>query len=460
MDYRDKSYAIQCRIFWRYAIKKNGELIAKTMLEKQTVNLRQLGGNRANEVKFGRWLANKKVTQMELINEVIEKTANPAEGRHVLAIQDTSEINYQAHANRVSGLGTVGNGKDVGFFIHPMLVLDAQDETCLGLGAIKLWNRTERANPDYPKLPIEEKESYRWIETAEQAKKNLSKAEKITVIADRESDIYEEWYRISDEKTFMITRACRDRKLTNRELLFEYVNKLEINGTYEFQVDERVGKRSAHVARLEIRFGEVEIKKPKSCNDENAPLSIKLRVVDVKEVAETVVGEEEPIHWCLLTTHEVKTKDEALQIVKWYCLRWNIEQLFRTLKKQGLDVESSQVETAEGLMKLIILALYVALQTMQLILAREGKDQLISVVFHEYEQKVLMLAQKKLEGKTQKQKNPHSPKMLSWGAWIIARLGGWKGYQSESAPGPITMLRGLRRFETLLEGYQLTEMCA
>jgi len=430
------------------------------MLEKQTINLRQLGGNRANEVKFGRWLANKKVTQMELINEVTGKTTQPAAGRHVLGIQDTSEINYKAHVNRVSGLGLVGNGKDVGFFIHPMLVLDADDETCLGLGAIKTWIRTKEANANYPKLPIEEKESYRWIETANRAKEILSEAEKITVIADRESDIYEEWYRVPDKRTFMITRACRDRKLKNEELLFDYVSKLEISGTYEFEVNERVGKRSAHVAKLEIRFGEAEIKKPKGCIDKSAPQSIKLRVIDVKEVSDTVVCGEEPIHWCLLTTHIVKTKEDALQIVRWYCLRWNIEQLFRTLKKQGLDIESSQVETAEGLMKLVVLALYVALQTMQLTLAREGKDQRISIVFNECEQKVLMLAQKKLEGKTEKQKNPHSPEKLSWAAWIIARLGGWKGYQSESPPGPITMLRGLKRFESLLEGYQLTEMCA
>jgi hypothetical protein len=147
------------------------------MLEKQTVNLRQLGSNRANEVKFGRWFANKKVTKMELINEIIGKTIKPAAGRHVLGIHDTSEINYQAHANRVSGLGTVGNGKDVGFFIHPMLILDAHDETCLGLGAIKTWIRTEGANPNYPKLAIEEKESYRWIEIAERAKEVLSEAE-------------------------------------------------------------------------------------------------------------------------------------------------------------------------------------------------------------------------------------------------------------------------------------------
>ena len=430
------------------------------MLEKQTVNLRQLAGNRANEVKFGRWFGNKKVTEMELIKEITGRTKASTKGRHVLGIQDTSEINYQAHSKKVSGLGKVGNGKDVGFFIHPLLVVDAKNETCLGLGAIKTWCRTAEASANYASLPLEEKESYRWLETAEKAKAVLSEADKMTIIADRESDIYEEWYRLPDERTYLLTRACRDRKLTNGQLLFEQVNKLAIKGTYEFEVDERIGKRSAHKARLEIRWGEVEIKKSSKCRDKEAPKSIKLRVVDVKEVPETVVGEEEPIHWCLLTTHAIKTTEDALQMVRWYCLRWHIEQLFRTLKKQGLDVESSQMETAEGLIKLVILALYVAMQTMQLMLAREGKEQGITVVFNEIEQTVLRLAQKKLEGKTEKQKNPHTSEKLSWAAWIIARLGGWKGYQSESPPGPITMLRGLRKFKTLLEGYQLIELCA
>ena len=66
----------------------------------------------------------------------------------------------------------------------------------------------------------------------------------------------------------------------------------------------------------------------------------------------------------------------------------------------------------------------------------------------------------KLEGKTEKQKNPHPVAQLSWASWIIARIGGWKGYKSESPPGPITMLRGLKRFQSLLEGYKLAELCA
>ena len=439
-------------------LEKSGASIATKMLEKQTICLRQLGKNRAEEVKFGRWLSNKKVTQEELIRTITHKTNQLVSKKHVLAIQDTTEINYQDHEKRVKGLGTVGNGTDLGLFLHPMLILDAEEETCLGLGAITNWIRTEKANRR-KKLPIEKKESYRWLETSNQVKNNLSKAAMITIIADRESDIYEEWDRIPDTRTHILTRACGNRKLMNGECLFTTVNRLDTSGIYEFKVEERVGKRSAHTARLEIRFGEVEIKKTKG-SDKQAKPSIRLRVVDVKEVSETVVKKEKQIHWCLLTTHEVKSKEDALQMVNWYCLRWNIEQLFRLLKKQGLDIESSQIETGKTLRKLAILALHVALQTMQLMLARKKKDQKISVVFNEYECKILLLLQKKLEGKTKSQKNSNSPKKLSWGSWTIARLGGWKGYQSESPPGPITMLRGLKQFQLLVEGYCLANMCA
>ena len=431
------------------------------MYEKQTVCLRRLGGSRAGEMKLGRWFANKEVSQKELIENITNIVCPFVKERHVLGIQDTTEINYQAHCKRIQkGLGPVGNGRDLGFFMHPMLVLDAEEGTCLGLSAIKIWTRKEEEKENYKKLPIEKKESYRWIEVAQTSKEVLKQAKTITIIADRESDIYEEWARIPDEKTHLITRACRDRKLVNGQTLFKYIESLKVCGLYEIELPKRVGKRSAHKACLEIRMGEIEIKKPGNCLDKMAPSSIKLRIVDVKEKQETVVGGEEAIHWCLLTTHETSTKEEALQIVCWYCMRWNVEQLFRTLKKQGLDIESSQMETGAGLMKLGIVALGVALRTMQLTLAREGKDQVVSVIFNEEECQVLSKLQIKLEGKTIKQKNPHSSDRLSWAAWIIARLGGWNGYPSESPPGPITMLRGLKQFQSILEGVHLANLCA
>ena len=433
------------------------------MITKQTVCLRKLGGTRAGEVKLGRWFSNERVTKEELADSITEKVKALVRNKHILAIQDTTELNYESKINRIEGLGPVGNGRTNGFYLHPMLAIDADKGICLGLASIKSWVRTEIKKKTkgniYRKQRIEDKESYKWIETSDTAKKVLVQAKQITIIADRESDIYEEWCRIPGDKTHLLTRACQDRGLSNGKRLFSHVTDLKNTGTYEFKVKARKGKRTAHVAKMEIRFGEVEIKKSPKCTDKEAPKAIKLRVVDVRERAESVFKNEEPIHWCLLTTHKVESTEKALEIVNWYCQRWHIEQFFRTLQKQGLDVESSQVEAVSTLMKLVTVACFAALKIMQLTLARDGKDQAISIVFNASECKLLSKLQKKLEGKTEKQKNPFNPKLLSWATWIIARLGGWKGYASESVPGPITLSRGFKQFQTIYEGLTLIDVC-
>jgi hypothetical protein len=426
------------------------------MVSRQTVCLRQLAGNRAREVKFGRWLANDKVTADELIANACARTGEIAAGRHVLAIQDTTELNHQAHAGRVSGLGTVGNGSDVGMFLHPLLAVDAADGTCLGLAHLHHWIRTGRAAANYRQLPIEDRESYRWLEVAEAGKKCLSAASMVTIVADRESDIYEEWARLPDWRTHLLTRACRDRTLAAGGKLYAWLDALPAQGTYSFDVPARPGKRSAHQATLEVRFGRIAIKRPASCSDKNAPEQIELGVVEVKELPDSVVGSEAPIHWRLLTTHRVVCLEDALRCVGWYRQRWNIEQLFRTLKKQGLDVESSQVETGEGLAKLACLAVQAVVRTMQLTLARNTDSSAKAAdVFDPEEIEVLQRILPTLEGKTEKQKNPHRHGSLAQAAWIVARLGGWKGYASEAKPGPITMLRGLQRVEAICEGWKL-----
>jgi hypothetical protein len=442
-------------------LRKSGSAFYKRMVESESVCLRRLGGNRAGEVRFGRFLSNAKVTHQEIMRESCEKTVGLVEGLHVLAIHDTSELNYEAHRERVRGLGTVGNGKDVGLFIHPLLALDAQSGACLGLAHQHMWIRTQGAAKNYAQLPIEEKESYRWLEVAQAGKEKLQRAAMVTIVADRESDIYEEWDRIPDNKTHLLTRACRDRLLPNGQKLYGWLESQAVQGCYTLSLPARADKRSAHEARMEIRYGEVEIKRPKKCTDKKASARIKLYGIEVRERAESVVGKEKPILWRLLTTHKIESVEQAQECVKWYCARWQIEQFFRTLKKQGLQIESSQVEEGERLMKLVSIAMQVAVRTMQLTLAREGNTERFATdVFDESAIQVLEQIQPSLEGRTTKQKNPHQPKKLAWAAWIIARLGGWKGYASEAKPGPITMLKGQQRFAAIHEGWRLAKMCA
>ena len=97
-----------------------------------------------------------------------------------------------------------------------------------------------------------------------------------------------------------------------------------------------------------------------------------------------------------------------------------------------------------------------ALRTLQLTLAREGQTQRpASDAFTTDQIGLLHHLQPTLEGKTEKQKKPHPVHTLAWAAWIIARLGGWKGYACERRPGPITMLRGLRAFSAIYHGWLL-----
>jgi hypothetical protein len=375
-------------------------------------------------------------------------------GRHVLAIQDTTELNFAAHARRTRGLGRVGNGVDRGFFMHPMLVAEAAaGGGIIGLASARIWIRHKRKRPDYRRQPIEKKESYRWIAGAEQAKTALASAAMITVISDAESDIYDDFVRIPDARTHLLTRACQDRKLAGGANLYTYADSLPERDRYTLAL-QTTKKRAARTAQMALRFAPITICRPADCPDKSLPRAVTLFLVEAREIA--APAGVEPVCWRLLTTHVVETVAQARQIVAWYCQRWHIEQLFRTLKRQGLQLESSLVEDGKALMKLSVLALIAAVRTLQLTLARDGtSDQPAATAFDPDEIVALTYLLSTLEGQTAKQRNPFPINSLAWAAWIIARLGGWSGYASGRPAGPITMLHGLTRFAAILHGFTL-----
>ena len=438
-------------------LRRVGEMLVERVAERQAVCLRKLGSDRAEQVKFRRFLLNKAVTVEEMVSHRAVLAARAAVGRHVLAIQDTSEINYQAQHGRKRRLGTVGNGTDVGLFVHPILAVDAVTKECLGLADVQVWRRSKRKAANYKRLPIESKESFRWVKGANQAKAVLAQASMVTVIDDREGDIYEKWARLPDGQTQLLTRASRNRSLADGGSLFPTLSNLPEAHRYMLDLPARPGKRSARQACMAVRFAPVRIRRPVSCSDPNAPEEIRLFAIEVRELG--APAGEEPIHWRLLTTHTVESVAQALEVIGWYRLRWHIEQLFRTLKRQGLGIEQSVVEDGVALEKLVTIALIGACITMQLVLARaaDGQDAPAERVFDEVQIEVLHALQSKLKGRTAKQKNPYQPNSLAWASWTIARLGGWTGYESERSTGPITMRDGLQRFDALVDGYDLAK---
>ena len=156
---------------------------------------------------------------------------------------------------------------------------------------------------------------------------------------------------------------------------------------------------------------------------------------------------------CKPTTHAVSDSAPAGRIVNWYKKRWTIEQLFRILKTQGLQIEDSRLETADRLLKLTAIAAKAAVMTLQLVQARDGQSaEPASIAFSEDEIQVLDALGRQYQGKTKLQSNPYSPRRLAWAAWIIARRGDWDGYPS-TKPGPITIKRGLEYFLSVAQAW-------
>ena len=431
----------------------------------RSINIRHISQDWTEQMGFYRFLKNQNVTVSELGRSLADSCEQQVEGQHVLSISDTSEINLQAHVGRLNPeeLGVVGNNSDIGFFIHPSLVLHADDGCPLGISHVQVWTRDperpDKHQRNYESLPIELKESYKWLESAEGSARCLLSggARQVTHIGDRESDLYEEWARVPDKHNHLLLRVCRDRRLVDRsQSLYAYLAAQPCAGTYAVQVtaDARSGRR-AREAWIAVRFTPLEIRRPKNLSASDYPPGVQLYAVEAKEI--NPPADQVPIHWRILTTHTVMTLEQALQIIEWYRWRWQIELLFATLKTAGLDIESTELESGLGIQRLTVLALSVAVQILQLLAGRERLELKAGVAFSAEQQHCLAQMAPTLEGQTEKQLNPHPIGSLSWASWVIARLGGWSGYQSQRPPGIKTLARGLRKFDAMFQGWKLLQ---
>jgi len=303
-------------------------------------------------------------------------------------------------------------------------------------------------------LPIEEKESFKWIKACKESKQHLLAASSITFIEDREGDIYEQFASIPDERTHLIIGSRDNRNLSNGNKLFDELSQQPPAGSYAIELitDIRKGveKRTAVV---EVRFCKVNIVRS-AAKKKDIASQVELYAIEVKEINARVAN---PIIWRILTTHLVNSYEHAIRIINNYRKRWYIEPLFRLLKKKGFDIQSSELESGWAIGKLMVMILNAALRVMQLLLAYDNEQsQPIEQVFDPGEIKCLEGLNKTLQGDTEKSKNKHEPRRLSWATWIIARLGGWKNPNSKRPPGgPIILKRGLDKFSSVYEGWKL-----
>lgn len=373
-------------------------------------------------------------------------------GKHYLVIQDTTQPNFERNRENISqpeGLGVIGDGKSLGFFLHPSLVIEAEEGRCVGFSDLQTWSREEgganKKERKYKELPIEEKESMRWLKAHQNSMTRLSAAERITSMADREGDISE---LLERRGTAELLIRSRDNRRIRDGKLYEHLEIEQSRGSFRLAVkgDVRHG-RSKREAEIEVRFSEVELK-PKKLGGK----TIKVAAIEARE--RNPPSGEEAILWRLLTTHEVESFEQACQIIKWYAMRWNIEQVFRIIKQKGLAVEASDLETGKGVILMTLMGLFVASKVMLLHLSsKEERAQPIKQTFSPQEMECLRVVCQKYEGNTPRQKNNHPRDSLQWCYWVIARVGGWKPQEKQA--GVITLFRGWNEFKKIYQGWEL-----
>lgn len=430
-------------------VAERADWLVERVATAGTLVLRKLGGSRAGENAVHRFLSSPYVGVDRIVETLAARTAVQCSGRRVLAVQDTTEINFSGRDKKRRGFGPAGDGQTPGFFIHPVIAVDVETEAVVGLVDAAIWTRRPGRAAARRGRPLEDKESERWLSGCQAAVSVLSDA-RVTMVSDRESDIYLLFAR-RPERLDLIVRAAQDRKLADGGHLFAALAEAQALSRNNVRVAPRGPGDKGRIAHVELRAARVLIARPLTACRQDVPATIELTLVEAREV-DAPAGTT-PLLWRLLTTYAVTTAEQADEVVQLYRLRWRIEQVFRALKSDGLALDDSQVIDAQRMFNLAAIGLAGAIRTIQLVDARDGSPRPASDVIDETFTVALEQLSKKLEGKTQRQKNPHLSGSLAFVAWIAARLGGWNCYYKP--PGPKTMREGWSRLAATLEGYAL-----
>ncbi len=405
------------------------------------VSVRRLGRNRAGEIRITRFLRNAAVSIAEMVETATARTCARVAGRHVLAIQDTTTIRAE--------------DKGCCIALHPLIAVDAIEGALLGLAGASFFGRVAGKRGERKKKDFIDKESRRWLEGSERAVELAEAgAACVTVVADREGDIYED-FALKPEGVEVLIRAGQDRALTDGSRLLECTKDIAEAARMTIELPAAPG-RPARKAVIALRFCDGRDRPPDEPQGPAElaalPASVKLSLVEAMEVDPPPGA---PIaHWHLLTSHKVADAADARRIVGFYRHRWIIEQLFRTLKTKGFDLEAVRVAANGPFEKLVTASLIAAVTVLQLVHERDGTaSRPLEDAFDPDDQVALEAVSATLEGRTARQKNPHPKGSLAYAAWVIARLGGWTGYYGK--PGPIVMLNGLVQFHAIKHGWTL-----
>jgi hypothetical protein len=360
----------------------------------------------------------------------------------VLAIQDTSELDFSGRAE-IKGAGFLEGPYSQGFYLHPLVVV-TEERLCLGSLWAKIYARPERGIRDTRKQrSFEQKESVRWLEGYQQAcaaARQLAQTQVICV-DDAEGDIYEvllaaaQQAKGSERRAEYITRAAQDRRTDSTAgKLWAELSATTVLGQVQFDLPKR-GERAARKVTLEVHAKPVTLRPPYRPKDQRLP-TLKLWAVLAREV-QTPSGAE-PVEWLLLSSLPVESFEEAVQVIKWYTCRWEVEIFFKVFKT-GCKVEKLQFTDEDRLRPAFALYMITAWRILYLtMLGRTTPEMSCAAVMEEAEWKSVWAVSCRTPV-------PGQPPRLAEMVGLIAKLGGYKGCKAEGPPGPKAMWEGLRR---------------
>jgi len=448
-------------------LDRRGEQLLSSLYKAGSRSIQSISSSRAEQKGYYRLLKNEKVTEDILINEIVNRCAKVCKDKVVLSIQDSSEINLSNHRNRImydESIGPLNNNDSngIGFKIHPSFVIDAHSCYPYGYSAIDIWSgeheREELSEYEHRRLDVSEKGTHVWLQSSKATQETLKESKAVIIVQDREGDFYEQFTEAEQkEKFYLLIRSNHNRLLEGGIKLWEYIDNQPVIGTYKTvvstQQDGRQGQKRE--ATIEVKVGKVLLKKPQKKRVDMPRISVILTVIEAREVDRDC---EDSILWRLYTTWPVDSFEEACQVIEWYNWRWFIEEVFKVLKKECFDIEGSELESGWSVRKLTIMILDTIVKLFQMAIAysmTEEEAPETATMFDEEETECLEKINQKIQGKTTKLSNPFNKAKLSWAFWILARLGGWKGYTSQRKPGFATLINGLKKFYDLYQGYSL-----
>jgi hypothetical protein len=436
--------------------------VAEEFASHPNVSIPAATSGRAEMEAAYRFFNNAKVTPEKILEPHFQATRKRiAQHDMVLLVQDTTELDLTRPEQQVRGAGPMDSEARRGAFLHPLEAFDL-NAIPLGMAWQKSWTRDEvqteltkaEKNKKRRETPIEDKESIRWIEGI-RASREVAKACPQTTcvcVGDSESDIYElfsESRATPENNLQLLVRACQTRATTDRSNWLDkvratpclYTCSVDVSARRAKIAADKQGKRSkprdARVAEVEIRATTVTLRPPYR-PDRKLP-EVTVQVVLVEE-AHPPAGCE-PIQWLLITTMPIDRAEQVQAIVSAYCIRWQIEIFFKTLKT-GCRVEQRQFETIDRILNCLAVYSIVAWRIMHLCrLGRECPDLDCEVVFEPCEWKAVYTAIKR-------ENLPQTPPRLNEMIRLVASLGGYV-IRKSTQPGPQTLWIGMQRVHDL-----------